>query len=85
MKEDHVAQQKSQQRGRPIYAPTKGSQLVGESLNAQGNEYALRTREKGREFVAVDGADRPAGSSTARMASGVHPLDSVTGTYMPRA
>jgi len=75
----------SQQRGRPVYAPTKGSQLVGESINAQGNEVALGKREPGRQFEQEQGADRPAGRSTARMSSGVNPLDSVTGTYLHRA
>ncbi|HEY3672379.1 MAG TPA: hypothetical protein VGN51_15700 [Acidimicrobiia bacterium] len=76
---------KSQQRGRPVYAPTKGSALVGESVNAQGNEVALTKREQGRVFQGEQGADRPAGRSTARMSSGVNPLESVTGdTYLHR-
>jgi hypothetical protein len=76
---------KSQQRGRPVYAPTKGAQLVGESINAQGNEVALGKQEPGRQFEREQGADRPAGRSTARMSSGVNPLESVTGTFMHRA
>jgi hypothetical protein len=75
---------KSQQRGRPVYAPTKGAQHVGESINAQGNELALTKREKGRLFDGEQGAGRPAGRSTARMSSGVNPLDSVTGPYIHR-
>jgi len=76
---------KSQQRGRPVYAPTKGSGLVGESINAQGNAIALDKREKGRTFDEESGAQRPSGRSTARMSSGVNPLDSVTGdTYLHR-
>jgi hypothetical protein len=77
--------QKSQQRGRPVYAPTKGSQRVGESVNAQGNERALGHREKGRMFEGAQDSDRVAGSSTARMSSGVNPLESITGTYLHRA
>jgi len=76
---------KSQQRGRPVYAPTKGAQLVGESINSQGNELALGKREPGRLFEGEKGADRPAGRSTARMSSGVNPLESVTGNYLHRA
>jgi hypothetical protein len=75
---------RSQQRGRPVYAPTKGSQLVGASVNAQGNERALEHREKGRVFEREDGTDRPAGTATARMSSGVNPLESITGTFLPR-
>jgi hypothetical protein len=75
----------SQRRGRPVYAPTKGAGLVGESINAQGNEIALEKREKGRLFEGKAGPGRPAGRSTARMSSGVNPLDSVTGdTYLHR-
>ena len=76
----------SGRRGRPVYAPTKGAALVGQSVNAQGNEVALVKREKGRRFVARTGADRPSGQSTARMSSGVNPLESVTGdSYLHRA
>jgi hypothetical protein len=76
---------KSQQRGRPVYAPSPGAQLVGKSINAQGNEVALSKRERGRVFEGEQGAGRPAGRSTARMSSGVNPLESVTGdTYLHR-
>ena len=78
-------ERKSQRRGRPVYAPTKGAGLVGESINAQGNEIALDKHEKGRKFAEETGAQRPSGRSTARMSSGVNPLDSVTGdTYLHR-
>ena len=30
------------------------------------------------------GAGRPSGESTARFVNGVNPLESITGTYMPR-
>jgi hypothetical protein len=76
---------KSAQRGRPVYAPTKGASLVGQSVNAQGNERALRRREPGRVFTEVRGSQRPAGRSCARFATGVNPLESVTGTFLPRA
>jgi hypothetical protein len=76
---------KSQLRGRPVYAPTPGSQLVGESINAQGNERALTHREQGRVFDEAQGSERPAGRATARMASGVNPLESVTGNFLPRS
>jgi hypothetical protein len=86
MKEDDMAgERKSQRRGRPVYAPTKGASLVGQSVNAQGNEIALNKQEKGRVFEQEQGSDRPAGRASARMASSVNPLESVTGTYMPRA
>jgi hypothetical protein len=74
-----------QQRGRPIYAPAKGAEHVGESINARGNELALRKREAGRVFDGKQGPDRPAGRSTARFVTGVNPLDSVTGTFLPRS
>jgi hypothetical protein len=80
-----VEPRKSAQRGRPVYAPTRGSQLVGESVNAQGNERALEHREQGRVFKARTGADRPAGTSTARMSTGVNPQESITGTFLHRA
>src|SRR5262249_34298542 len=83
MKEDEMTgERKSQQRGRPVFAPTKGAYLVGESVNTQGNEVALNKMEKGRVFVEEQGSDRPAGRASARMASGVNPLESVTGTFL---
>ena len=52
-------QRRSQQRGRPVYAPTKGAGLVGESINAQGNEIALDKHEKGRLFEGKLGPGGP--------------------------
>jgi len=54
-------------------------------VNARGNERALQRREKGRVFEPEEGTDRPAGAATARMSSGVNPLESITGTYLHRA
>ena len=76
---------RSERRGRPVYAPAKGAQYVGASINTQGNLLALTRREPGRQFQAEPGVERPAGRSTARMASGVNPLDSVTGPYLSRS
>jgi hypothetical protein len=62
-----------------IYKPSKAAKHVGQSLNAQGNTRALRMKEAGRVFKHREGADRPVGTSTARFASGVRPLESITG------
>jgi hypothetical protein len=67
-----------------VFAPTKGTRFVGQSLSARGNERALGRQEKGRVFKGVKGAGRPSGESTARFVNGVNPLESITGTYMPR-
>jgi len=69
----------SRSQGGAIYKPSKAAKYVGQSINAQGNTRAFRLKEKGRIFKKEEGADRPVGTSTARFASGVRPLESVTG------
>ena len=76
---------RSSRRGRPVYAPTKGAALVGDSVNAQGNEIALRKEEPGRIREGKGEAGRPRARATARFVSGVNPLESITGPYLPRA
>lgn len=61
-----------------IYKPSKAAKYVGQSINAQGNTRAFRVKEAGRIFKEEEGADRPVGTSTARFASGVRPLESIT-------
>lgn len=58
-------------RGGAIYKPDKAAKYVGQSINAQGNERALRKTEPGRKWITIEGADRPAGTSTARFGSGI--------------
>lgn len=76
--EAHPTQASSRSEGGAIYKPAKGAKYVGQSVNAQGNERALRTQEPGRVFKQEEGADRPVGVSTARFSSGVRPLESIT-------
>ena len=67
----------SRSRGGAIYKPAKAAKYVGQSINAQGNERALRKTEPGRRWITIEGADRPAGSSTARFGTGVRPLEPI--------
>jgi hypothetical protein len=76
--EGRDTQAASRSKGGAIYKPSKGAKYVGHSINAQGNKRALRLTEKGRIFQEEEGADRPVGTSTARFASGVNPLESIT-------
>lgn len=75
--EGRDTQPTSRSRGGAIYKPSKGAKFVGQSINAQGNELALRKTEPGRKWVKIEGADRPAGTSTARFGSGVRPLEPI--------
>ena len=65
--------------------PDAGAKYVGESVNRQGNQQALRRTERGRTFEGRDEQGRPVGRSTARFATGVNPQESITGDlYLPR-
>jgi hypothetical protein len=81
--EGRETQAASRSRGGAIYKPSKAAKYVGQSINAQGNERALRKREPGRIFHEEEGAERPVGTSTARFSSGVRPLESITGEETP--
>ncbi len=76
--EGRGTQRSSRSEGGAIYKPSKAAKHVGESINAQGNTRAFRAKEAGRVFKREEGADRPVGTSTARFASGVRPLESIT-------
>jgi len=54
-------------------------------VNAQGNEIALRKQEPGRVSEGERGKGRPQGRATARLATGVNPLESITGPFLSRA
>jgi hypothetical protein len=79
--EAHDTQATSRSRGGAIYKPSRAAKYVGHSINAQGNERALRKTEPGREWIGLEGADRPAGTSSARFGSGVRPLEPITGEH----
>lgn len=75
----------SSSRGRPVVKPDPATQFVGQSINQQGNMLAFKRKEPGRIWRRVQGADRPAGLSTARYSTGVLPEDPINDApYWPR-
>jgi hypothetical protein len=66
-----------------VLGPGRGARLVGQSINAQGNELALR---QGRHARRRDKGLRSAGTGSPADATGVNPLPSITGDlYLPRS
>ena len=57
----------------------EAAEKVGESISAQGNEFALGAQEPGRDEAAVEerAAGRTSAPSTGRFSSGVNPSEPI--------
>ncbi|MEA2510227.1 MAG: hypothetical protein QOG21_2309 [Actinomycetota bacterium] len=73
--EGNETQAGSKSEGGAIYAPSKGVEDVGESISKRGEDRADHTSEPGRVEEEEKGTGRKIGKSTARMSTGVNPLE----------
>jgi hypothetical protein len=91
--EGRDTQDASKSEGGPVYAPEKGAEHVGESVQKTGEEHGDDRKEAGRERVKEDtgdegdegGAARPRGKADPRMSTSVAPEDaeSITSEDQP--
>jgi hypothetical protein len=73
--EANETQAGSKSEGGAIYAPSEGVEDVGESISKRGEDRGDHTHEPGRVEEEEKDTGRKIGKSTARMSTGVNPLE----------
>ncbi len=73
--EANETQDASKSEGGAIYAPAEGVEDVGKSMSKRGEDRADRRTEPGRVEEEESGTGRKVGKSSARMSTGVNPLE----------
>ena len=73
--EANDTQDASKSEGGAIYAPAEGVEDVGKSMSKRGEDRGDRRTEPGRVEEEEKGTGRKIGKSSARMSTGVNPLE----------